>query len=176
MITENGVEDYDPRERDVPEWTVQEFKSHVGQEIGVSPWHDVTQEAVDAFAVATDDRNYIHVNPKRAREEGGLAGTIAHGFYTLSLLAGFSYKTTPKLKGAVMGYNYGVDKARFVAPVPVGSRVRGRYMLSDVQVKDGAVVTAYDVKVEIEGKELADGHKPALVATTRGYAVMGDDK
>ncbi|MAS42913.1 MAG: nodulation protein NodN [Rhodobacteraceae bacterium] len=174
MITENGVEDYDPRERDVPEWTIDEFQSHVGQEIGVSPWYDVTQKDVDAFAVATDDRNFIHVNPARAKESG-LPGTIAHGFFTLSLLAGFSYKTTPKLKGAVMGYNYGVDKARFVAQVPVGSRVRGRYTLADVQVKEGAVVTAYDVKVEIEGQELANGGKPALVATSRGYAVMGDD-
>ena len=174
MITENGVEDYDPRERDVPEWTIDEFQSHVGQEIGVSPWYDVTQKDVDAFAVATDDRNFIHVNPPRAKE-AGLPGTIAHGFFTLSLLAGFSYQLSPKVKGAVMGFNYGLDKVRFINQVTVGSRVRGRYKLADAQEKDGALVTAYDVVVEIEGQEVASGGKPALVATSRGYAKLGGD-
>lgn len=171
-----GFEDYDPRARtDVPHWTVDDYKAHLGQEVGVSDWREVTQKDVDAFAVATEDRNYIHVNPERAREEGGLPGTIAHGFFTLSLLAGFSYQVTPMTKGAVMGYNYGVDRVRFISPVPVGSRVRGRYKLAEVQEKDGGLVTAWDVVVEIEGQEVEKGGKPALVATTRGYAVMAKE-
>lgn len=173
MLTENGVEDYDPLARDVPTWTVDEFKSKVGQEIGVTAWFDVTQPAVDAFAVATDDRNFIHVNPPRAKQ-AGLPGTIAHGFFTLSLLAGFAYQLSPKVKGAVMGYNYGLDRVRFINQVPVGARVRGRYTLADAQAKDGALVTAYDVVVEIEGQEVANGGKPALVAVSRGYSKLGD--
>ena len=174
MLTENGVEDYDPLARDVPVWSVAEFQDRVGQEIGVSEWFEVTQAAVDAFAVATDDRNFIHVNPPRAKE-AGLPGTIAHGFFTLSLLAGFAYQITPKVKGAVMGYNYGLDRVRFINQVPVGSRVRGRYKLADAEAKDGALVTAYEVTVEIEGQEVASGGKPALVATSRGYAKLGAD-
>lgn len=175
-VTANGVEDYDPRARThVPHWTPEDYRAHLGEEIGVTDWYEVTQKDVDAFAVATEDRNYIHVNPERARSEGGLSGTIAHGFFTLSLLAGFSYQVTPMTKGAVMGYNYGVDRVRFLSPVPVGSRVRGRYTLADVQEKDGALVTAYDVVVEIEGQEVDKGGKPALVATTRGYAVLGKE-
>jgi acyl dehydratase len=173
-ITPGGFEDYDPRARtDVPHWDLADYKAHLGEEIGVSDWYEVTQKDVDAFAVATEDRNFIHVNPERAKTEGGLDGTIAHGFFTLSLLANFAYQVTPMTRGAIMGYNYGVDRVRFIAPVPVGSRVRGRYTLADVQEKDGGLVTAYDVVVEIEGREVASGGKPALVATTRGYAVLG---
>ena len=173
MLTENGVEDYDPLARDVPKWTPEEFIERVGQEIGVTEWFEITQAAVDAFAVATDDRNFIHVNPPRAKE-AGLPGTIAHGFFTLSLLAGFSYQLTPMVKGAVMTFNYGLDKVRFINQVSVGARVRGRYTLADAQKKDGAFVSAYDVVVEIEGQEVASGGKPALVATSRGYAKLGD--
>ncbi len=174
MLTENGVEDYDPLARDVPTWSVADFKAKVGEEIGVTEWFHITQEAVDAFAVATDDRNFIHVNPPRAKE-AGLPGTIAHGFFTLSLLAGFAYQLSPKVKGAVMGFNYGLDKVRFINQVPVGAKVRGRYTLADAQEKDGALVTAYDVVVEIEGQEVASGGKPALVATSRGYSKLGGD-
>lgn len=173
-ITASGVEDYDPTQRDVPEFTVAELQNKIGEEIGASPWYEVTQKDVDAFAVATDDRNFIHVNPERAKA-AGLPGTIAHGFFTLSLLAGFSYKTTPKVKGAVIGYNYGLDKVRFVAQVPVGSRVRGRYKLADVQAKDGACVLGYEVQVEIEGQEIDKGGKPAVVALSRSYVKLGDD-
>ena len=74
-----------------------------------------------------------------------------------------------------MGFNYGLDKVRFINQVTVGSRVRGRYKLADAQEKDGALVTAYDVVVEIEGQEVASGGKPALVATSRGYAKLGGD-
>ena len=74
MLTEDGVEDYDPLTRDVPTWSVADFKSKLGEEIGVTAWFHITQEAVDAFAVATDDRNFIHVNPPRAKEAGVLEG------------------------------------------------------------------------------------------------------
>jgi acyl dehydratase len=167
-------EDMDPLTRDVPEWSVAEYRAAIGTEVGVSSWIEVTQAKVDAFAVVTDDRNLLHVTPEKARERG-MPGTIAHGFYTLSLLAGFGYQVTPKAKGAVMGLNYGLDKVRFLSPVPVGCRVRGRIALQDARLRGDTLVITWDVTVEIEGQEVAKGGKPALAAIWLGHVGLSPE-
>src|SRR3954468_2094272 len=99
----------------------EELKGKVGEELGVSDWHEVTQERVNAFAEATEDFQWIHVDEERAKDTP-FGGTIAHGLYTLSLGPKFSYSMF-SLEGFTFGINYGYDKVRFPAPVPVGSRV-----------------------------------------------------
>ncbi|MGG7564631.1 MaoC family dehydratase [Rhodovulum sp. DZ06] len=173
-LTPGGFEDYDPRARDVPAWAPEEFGAHIGEEIGVSDWIEVTQEAVDAFAVSTHDVNFVHVNPERTRAETPLPGTIAHGFYTLSLLSQFGYQVMPAVKGATLGLNYGVDAVRMITPVPVGSRVRGRLALATAERRgETGFVVGYDVIVEIEGQEVANGGRPALKARWLTHASLG---
>ncbi|TKT77573.1 MaoC family dehydratase [Aquamicrobium sp. LC103] len=139
----------------------------VGKEIGVSPWRVVTQEMIDKFADATDDHQYIHVDPVRAAETP-FGGTIAHGFLTLSLLSTLAYETVRPLEGANMGVNYGFDTVRFAAPVKSGARVRGRFKLADVNVRpSGWVQIAYDVTIEVEGSK-----KPAVSARWLTLAVL----
>ena len=172
-LTASGLEDYAPAARPVAAWTPEDLIARVGQAIGVSDWIAITQDQVDAFAVATHDLNYIHVNPERTKADTPLPGTIAHGFLTLSLLSQMGYQVMPSVKGATGGLNYGVDKARFTAPVPVGSRVRGHLTLADVQRRGTTgLVIAYDVVVEIEGQEVATGGRPALTARWLTHATL----
>lgn len=96
------------------------YMSMVGKEIGVSSWHLVDQKRIDVFADATEDHQFIHIDPERAARETPFGTTIAHGFLTLSLLSVFSYEALPKISGATMGINYGFDKLRFVSPVRAG--------------------------------------------------------
>lgn len=140
--------------------TLDELKNAAGTEIGVSPWRVVTQEMIDKFADATDDHQFIHVDPERAKKETPFGGTIAHGFLSLSLLSTFAYETLPPLEDAAMGINYGFDKIRFAAPVKSGARVRARFVLANVNVRpSGWIELAYDVTVEIENSV-----KPAFSA------------
>jgi acyl dehydratase len=132
---------------------------HIGKEVGVSDWTELDQKTIDAFADLTLDPYFIHTDPARAKKETPFGGTIAHGFLTLSMLSVFSYDCAPEIGGMKMGMNYGFDKIRFISPVPAGSKVRGRFKISDVQQKPGQAVIRYGVTVEIEGKE-----KPALTA------------
>jgi acyl dehydratase len=136
---------------------LDELKSKVGQELGVSDWHDVTQERVDAFADATGDHQWIHVDPERAKETP-FGGTIAHGLYTLSLGPQFSYALW-EVEGAVFGLNYGYEKVRFPAPLPVGSRVRMRATLTEAHDVDGGVQFTVTQSFEREGSD-----KPVCVA------------
>lgn len=136
----------------------------VGQEIGVSDWHVVDQARINAFADATEDHQFIHVDPERAKRETPFGGAIAHGFLTLSLLSVFSYEAMPKIAGATMGVNYGFDKLRFISPVRAGSRVRGRFMLSEATMrKPNELLSRTSVNVEIEGEQ-----RSALVADWLG--------
>ncbi|MEP9387960.1 MaoC family dehydratase [Mesorhizobium sp. KR9-304] len=140
--------------------TLDELKALVGQEMGLSPWREVTQTMIDQFADATDDHQFIHCDPARAAAETPFGGTIAHGFLTLSLLSTFAFETSPGLEGADMGINYGFDSVRFVAPVKTGSRIRARFVLADVKARpSGWVHIANDVTIEIEASA-----KPALTA------------
>jgi acyl dehydratase len=138
------------------------FKSAEGQEEGVGEWFQVDQKRIDQFADVTLDHQFIHVDPEMAKA-GPFGTTIAHGFLTLSLLThldGSIPKGDPaRYQGAMMGINYGFEKVRFVSPVKVGSRVRGRSTLARVERKGDWIQTTRTMTVEIEGED-----KPALVA------------
>lgn len=129
-----------------------------GTEIGVSNWMEITQERVNAFADATDDHQYIHVDPVRAAMTP-FGGTIAHGFLTLSLIIPLVEQIPFDVGSPRMGVNYGLDKVRFPAPVPVGSRIRARLALDDVTEVPGGLQLNRTVTIEVEGSE-----KPAMVA------------
>jgi len=140
--------------------TLDELQAMVGQESGLSPWRAVTQTMVDQFADATDDHQFIHCDPARAKAETPFGGTIAHGFLTLSLLSAFAFETAPRVEGADIGINHGFDSVRFVAPVKTGARIRARFKLADLKIRpSGWVHVTNDVTIEIE-----DSAKPALTA------------
>lgn len=131
----------------------------IGTEVGVSAWIDVGQDRINQFADVTEDHQFIHVNPEAAKMTP-FGGTIAHGFLTLSLLSQFAEQAAITLEGVAMGVNYGFEKIRFLSPVPVGSKVRGRFVLKDATEKNpGQFLLTYTVSAEIDGIE-----KPALVA------------
>ncbi len=139
----------------------------VGREVGISRWIEVDQARIDAFAEVTEDRQFIHIDPEAAKATP-FGGTIAHGFLTLSLASAMSYDALPPLEGVVMGVNYGFDKLRFLAPVPAGSRVRGRFRLLSVEDKGGGRwLLKHELTVEIEG-----GDKPALIAEWLGMQMV----
>ena len=124
----------------------------IGKPLGTSDWIEITQERIDRFADATGDHQWIHVDPERARH-GPYGGTIAHGYLTQSLVNSFLPQIID-VRGIQMGINYGADRVRFPAPVPVGSRVRGSAELLSVEdVKGGAVQATIRVVVEIEGSD-----------------------
>ena len=141
-----------------------DMKALVGQELGVSEWILVDQARIDKFADATGDRQWIHVDVERAKREMPDGKTIAHGFLTLSLVAGLGDQTHAIAKRS-RGINYGSNKIRFTAPVPVGSRVRLRQKLLKVEDIDGGVRLFYENRIEIEGSS-----RPALVAETIALA------
>ena len=129
-----------------------ELESAVGEHLGHSDWLEITQERIDTFADATGDHQWIHVDPERARE-GPFGTTIAHGYLTQSLVNHFLPQIID-VRGIRMGINYGANRLRFPAPVPVGSRVRGGAELLEVErTRDGAVQATIRVSVEIEGSE-----------------------
>jgi len=145
----------------------------IGTEVGVSKWIEIDQTRIDAFADATEDWQFIHVDPEAAARTP-FGGTIAHGFLTLSLLSAMTYDAVPPLDGVVMGVNYGFDKLRFLSPVRSGSKVRGRFKLLSAENKgsDGGVtrwLIKHEVTVEIEG-----GDKPALIAEWLGMQMVRD--
>lgn len=139
----------------------------IGTEMGVSRWILVDQARIDAFAEVTEDRQFIHIDPEAARTTP-FGGTIAHGFLTLSLASAMTYDAVPPLDGVVMGVNYGFDKLRFLAPVPAGSRVRGRFRLLSAEDRGGGRwLLKHELTVEIEGSE-----KPALIAEWLGMQMV----
>jgi acyl dehydratase len=145
-----------------------DLPSLIGTEVGVSDWIRVDQARIDAFAEVTEDRQFIHIDPEAAKATP-FGGTIAHGFLTLSLASAMSYDAVKPLEGVVMGVNYGFDKLRFLAPVPAGSRVRGRFKLLSAEDKgSGRWLLKHELTVEIEG-----GDKPALIAEWLGMQVVG---
>ena len=143
----------------MPIASLDEIRSKVGQEVGVSDWILVDQARIDAFADVTEDPQFIHIDPVRAAQTP-FGGTIAHGFLTLSLLVHLGLPFIPVLANRKLLVNYGFDKIRFSAPVRVGTRIRAVGKLAEVsERKPGNVVMRIDVTVEIEGED-----KPALVA------------
>jgi acyl dehydratase len=138
---------------------VESLKDLVGQEVGVSDWLDVTQTMVDDFARTTGDVQWIHVDPDRARRESPFGTTVAHGFLTLALLSRLHAQAVQIQGGLRLAVNYGLNRVRFPAPVPTGSRIRARSTLKAFEDVAGGCQLAWSVIVEIEG-----GTKPALVA------------
>jgi acyl dehydratase len=133
--------------------TVDRLTDIIGQEM-VSPWRDVTQEQVTAFADITGDRQWIHVDAERATREsplGGAAGTVVHGFFTLALASKLLRDAAGAIDGARMGVNYGLNKVRFPSPLPTGSRVRGRCTLMRVDDIEGGVQATWNIIVERDG-------------------------
>ena len=151
MLTVNGID---------------ELKTKVGDELGVSEWHEVTQEKIDAFAEVTGDDQWIHIDPERAKETP-FGGTIAHGYYTLSLAPRFSYDLF-KLEGVAFGLNYGLNKVRFPAPMPVGDRVRMRMELQSVDDIPGGAQITMKLTFERDG-----GDKPVCVAEALSRVYSG---
>jgi acyl dehydratase len=147
----------------MPVASLDEIRSRVGQEVGVSSWLTVDQARIDAFADATEDRQFIHVDAQAAAQTP-FGGTIAHGFLSLSLLSRMAAEATLLPEGLKMAINYGFDRVRFLAPVRSGKRVRGRFMLDSAEEKaPGQWLMRHTVTVEIEGEE-----KPALTAQWLG--------
>ncbi|TAI64981.1 MaoC family dehydratase [Bradyrhizobium sp. Leo170] len=139
--------------------SLETYQSMIGKEIGVSAWHLIDQQRIDTYADVTEDHQFIHVDPERAKETA-FGTTIAHGFLTMSLLSVMSYQVMPVIEGTTMGVNYGFDKLRFISPVRSGKRVRGRFVLAEAKLrKPTELASRTNVTVEIEGEE-----KPALVA------------
>ncbi len=150
----------------MPFASLDDIRAQNGNEIGVSPWLLVDQERIDAFADATEDRQFIHVDPATAAQTP-FGGTIAHGFLTLSLLSRMAAETMLVPNGVKMALNYGFDRVRFLAPVKSGKRVRGRFSLDSVDEKAaGQWLMRHNVTVEIE-----DEDKPALTAVWLGLII-----
>ena len=130
--------------------TVDQLAGTVGQEM-VSPWRDVTQDQITQFADITGDGQWIHVDADRAGRESPFGGTIAHGFFTLALASRLLRDAVGSIDGARMGINYGLNKVRFPAPLPTGSRVRGRCTLQRVDAVEGGVQATWSVLIERDG-------------------------
>jgi len=138
--------------------SIAALREHVGREVAVSDWLAVSQERINQFAESTEDRQWIHVDPERAARESPFKETIAHGFLTLSLLSELG-KRAMSVGGVRMGINYGLNRVRFVSPVPAGSRIHGRFTLTTVEEIKGGAQATWNVTVEREGSE-----KPCCVA------------
>jgi acyl dehydratase len=137
--------------------SLDEVKAAVGQHNGYSEWHTVTQEQINAFADATNDHQWIHVDLEKAAK-GPFGGPIAHGFLTLSLLPMFGSQIT-RVQGVKMGVNYGLNRVRFPAPVPVNSRLRAGSTIKEVEDIPGGLQVVNEITIEREG-----GDKPCCVA------------
>ncbi len=141
----------------------------VGDDAVVGEWFELTQERINDFADTTLDHQFIHIDPERAAQTP-FGGTVAHGFLTLSMLVHLSTTIpveTPRMEGILMGVNYGMNKVRFINPVPAGSKIRATAQAVDVVLKGNAVDLTRKMTVEIEGQE-----KPALIAEWIGRTVF----
>jgi len=147
----------------MPSASLDEIRARIGDEIGVSSWLAVDQHRIDAFAEATEDRQFIHVDAAKAAKTP-FGGTVAHGFLTLSLLSRMAADAMLVPEKTTMAVNYGLDRVRFLAPVKSGRRVRGRFVLDSVEEKAARQwLFRHQVTVEIEGEA-----KPALTALWLG--------
>jgi acyl dehydratase len=147
----------------VPVITLDEIRSKVGQEIGVSEWLTMDQQRIDEFAESTEDRQFIHIDPQAAAQTP-FGTTIAHGFLSLSMLSRMAADVMLVPDTTRMAVNYGLDRVRFIAPVKSGKRIRGRFRLDSIEEKaPGQLLLRHTVTVEIEGEE-----KPALTAEWLG--------
>ena len=138
--------------------SIAQLAEYVGREVGASDWLEVSQERINQFAEATEDRQWIHIDVERAARESPFKETIAHGFLSLSLLSVLG-KSAMSVGGVRMGINYGLNRVRFVSPVPAGARIRGRFTLATLEEIKGGAQATWEVTVERDG-----GDKPCCVA------------
>jgi acyl dehydratase len=138
--------------------SLDELRTLLGKEVAVSEWIEITQKRVDMFADATEDHQWIHQDTERCRRDSPFGGPVAHGFLTLSLVSGM-FDTALRMVDVRMAVNYGLNKVRFPAPVPVGSRLRARMLLKAIEDIDGGAQLVWEVTIEREG-----GAKPVCVA------------
>jgi len=151
----------------MPIATLDEIRGKVGSSVGVSDWIEVSQERITAFAEATEDRQFIHVDPASAAQTP-FGGTVAHGFLSLSLLSRMAADVMQVPDTTRMALNYGLDRVRFIAPVRAGKRVRGHFTLDAADEKSpGQLLLKHTVTVEIEGEE-----RPALTAQWLGLVFI----
>jgi acyl dehydratase len=142
--------------------TLAGVNERIGQQLGVSDWVAIDQARIDTFASCTGDYQWIHVDVERAKRESPFRGPVAHGYLTLAMVAPLAMEIGIIPKDAAAGLNYGVEKVRFLAPVPAGARVRLRVTLSGIEPRDGGqVIMKTQNTLEVEGSD-----KPALVAET----------
>jgi acyl dehydratase len=143
--------------------TLAELRHRVGQEIGVSDWHEITQSQIDQFAEVSGDHQWIHIDQDRARRESPYGTTIAHGFLTVSMLSQLINEAVNIDGDFKLRVNYGFNRLRFTGAVPSGSRIRGRFTLQSIKDVDGGVEITWLSTVDVEGRD-----KPALVAEWLG--------
>lgn len=149
--------------------SIDDAKALVGVEVGLSDWVVIDQHRIDQFAAATADHQWIHVDTERATREMPDGKTIAHGYLTLALIPAFTGDFV-HVENLARAINFGLNKVRFYAPVPVGSRLRGRAVVLKAQKRTGALLLTSQVRLEVEGQR-----KPACVAETLGmYFFNGD--
>jgi acyl dehydratase len=147
----------------MPFATLDQIRSRVGEEVGVSSWLMIDQQRIDAFAEVTEDRQFIHVDPEAASQTA-FGSTVAHGFLSLSMLSRMAAEAMLLPDSLKMAVNYGFERVRFIAPVGSGKRIRGRFTLDSLEEKaPGQILIRHDVAVEIEREE-----KPALTAQWLG--------
>jgi len=147
----------------MPLASVDEIRGRIGTEVGVSDWLAIGQDRIDAFADATEDRQFIHIDPDAAAQTP-FGGTVAHGFLSLSMLSRMGAEAMLIPDGLKMAVNYGLDRVRFIAPVRSGQRIRGRFVLDSIEERaPGQLLVRHSVTVEIEGVD-----KPALTAQWLG--------
>ena len=147
----------------MPLASLDEIRGRVGTEVGVSGWLTIGQDRITAFADATEDRQFIHIDPEAAAQTP-FGGTVAHGFLSLSMLSRMAAEAMLVPDNVKMAVNYGLDRVRFIAPVRSGQRIRGRFLLDAIDEKaPGQLLLRHTVTVEIEGVD-----KPALTAQWLG--------
>lgn len=134
------------------------LKDWVGKDLGASDWVEVTQDQINMFADATGDHQWIHVDVERAKKESPFGGPIAHGYWTVAIMADHMFQIL-NVKNTKLVVNYGLNKVRFPAPVPIGSKVRAKASVADVREVKGGIEAEFNVAIEVEGTE-----KPACVA------------
>ena len=142
---------------------LEELKAAVGVEAGVSDWYEITQEMINRFADATGDHQWIHIDRERAARESPFRTTVAHGFFTVSLLPMLVKQAVVVDVASKLSVNYGFNRLRFVSPVPSGSRIRVHVTPNAVKEVEGGIEIVWSIEVEIEG-----GVKPAVVAEWLG--------
>jgi acyl dehydratase len=143
--------------------TLDDLRSRVGQEIGVSPWHEITQQQIDQFAEVSGDHQWIHIDQERAARESPYGTTIAHGFLTVALLSQLINEAVIVDGDFKLRVNYGFNRLRFTGAVPSGAKIRGRFTLQSIKDVEGGVEITWLSTVEVEGRD-----KPALVAEWLG--------